>query len=131
MDQFISLLALPEHALFSTAGPLGNGDYHLIMSHAFWLSGAVANTGIRHTNVGGEFNLASPRCRAGVACLRERVADITHLRDVQHRSRGRSWRTSCRVMSVSQLVSVVRTWRICLCETRMPYYESARAAERP
>jgi galactokinase len=43
----------------------------------------VADTGVRHTNVGGEFNLRVAACRAGVACLRSRYPGITHLRDLQ------------------------------------------------
>jgi len=103
MDQFISLLALPEHALFLDCRPLGNGDYHL--NHVPMPSGyrvLVANTGIRHTNVGGEFNLRVAACRAGVACLRERVADITHLRDVQHIAWEELAHIVPEVMSVSQ-----------------------------
>ena len=104
MDQFIALLARPDHALFLDCRPQtpprpsrppsvppnlggeGGGsprytfahiplppDYHIL----------VADTGVHHANVRGEFNLRVAACRAGVACLRSRHPGITHLRDVQ------------------------------------------------
>jgi galactokinase len=84
MDQFIALLARPGHALFLDCRPQGPDQYtfaHVPLpseSHIL-----VADTGVHHTNVRGEFNLRVAACRAGVACLRPRYPGITHLRDVQ------------------------------------------------
>ena len=84
MDQFISLLARPGHALFLDCRPLGPDHYDF--SHVPLPPDQrilVADTGVRHANVGGEFNLRVAACRTGVACLRQRYPGITHLRDVQ------------------------------------------------
>jgi galactokinase len=97
MDQFIALLARPGHALFldcrsQTPGlpsPAGEGrpePDRYTFAHVPLPPGTrilVADTGVRHANVRGEFNLRVAACRAGVACLRPRYPGITHLRDVQ------------------------------------------------
>jgi galactokinase len=85
MDQFAALLARPGHALFLDCRPQGPDryafaqvplppDHHIL----------VADTGVHHANVRGEFNRRVAACRAGVACLRARYPGIIHLRDVQH-----------------------------------------------
>ena len=97
MDQFIMLLARPGHALFLDCRPQtpprpsptrrgnpGSDQYtfaHVPLPPDHRL--LVADTGVRHTNVRGEYNLRVAACRAGVACLRPRYPGITHLRDVQ------------------------------------------------
>ena len=84
MDQFIALLARPGHALFLDCRPRGQNRYtfaHVPLPPDYRI--LVADTGVRHTNVGGEYNLRVAACRAGVACLRPRYPGITHLRDVQ------------------------------------------------
>jgi galactokinase len=84
MDQFIALLARPGHALFLDCHPQGPDRYAIahvpLPSETHIL---VADTGVHHANVRGEYNLRVAACRAGVACLRPRYPGITHLRDVQ------------------------------------------------
>jgi galactokinase len=84
MDQFIALLARPEHALFLDCRPLGPDQYdfsHVPLPADYRI--LVADSGVHHANVRGEFNLRVAACRAGVACLQKRYPGITHLRDVQ------------------------------------------------
>lgn len=97
MDQFVALLARPGHALFldcrpqtpprpspTRRGKPGSDQYtfaHVPLPPDHRI--LVADTGVRHTNVRGEYNLRVAACRAGVACLRPRYPGITHLRDVQ------------------------------------------------
>ncbi|MFQ6101827.1 MAG: galactokinase [Anaerolineae bacterium] len=85
MDQFVALLARPDHAFFLDCRPQGPDRYafaHIPLPPGYRI--LVADTGVRHANVRGEFNLRVAACRAGVACLRARYPGITHLRDVQH-----------------------------------------------
>jgi galactokinase len=96
MDQFIALLAQPDHALFLDCRPaedLEIGIWDLgseqrtpdqcprthdqcpqyTFAHVPLPPGVrvlVADTGVHHANVRGEFNLRVAACRAGVACLR-------------------------------------------------------------
>ena len=89
MDQFAALLARPAHALFLDCRPQGVDRYtftHVPLPPEIRI--LVADTGVHHANVGGEYNLRVAACRAGVACLRthypgRNVRGITHLRDVQ------------------------------------------------
>lgn len=84
MDQFIALLGQPGHALYLDCRPNGHDDYtiaHIPLPEGYKV--LVANTGVRHTNVSGEFNARVGACRAGVACLQTKYPGITHLRDVQ------------------------------------------------
>lgn len=84
MDQFIALLARPGHALFLDCRPQGPDRYtfaHVPLPSGYRI--LVADTGVRHANVRGEFNLRVAACRAGVACLRPHYPGITHLRGVQ------------------------------------------------
>ncbi|HUX76068.1 MAG TPA: galactokinase [Anaerolineae bacterium] len=84
MDQFIALLARPGHALFLDCRPQGPDQYtfaHVPLPSETHI--LVADTGVHHANVRGEFNLRVAACRAGVACLRPCYPGITHLRDVQ------------------------------------------------
>jgi galactokinase len=84
MDHFIALLARPGHTLFLDCRPQGPDQYtfaHVPLPSETHI--LVADTGVHHANVRGEFNLRVAACRAGVACLRPRYPGITHLRDVQ------------------------------------------------
>jgi galactokinase len=84
MDQFCALLARPGHALFLDCRPLGPDRYrldHVVLPPEYRL--LVADSGVHHANVRGEFNLRVAACRTGVACLRSHFPGITHLRDVQ------------------------------------------------
>jgi len=97
MDQFIALLARRGYALYldcrpqtsprpspTRGGGLQSEWYtfaHVLLPSDYRI--LVADTGVRHTNVRGEYNLRVAACRAGVACLRPYYPRITHLRDVQ------------------------------------------------
>jgi len=84
MDQFIALLARPGHALFLDCRPQGVDQYtfaHVRLPSKVRIM--VADSGVHHANVRGEFNLRVAACRAGVACLRARYPGIAKLRDVQ------------------------------------------------
>jgi len=84
MDQFISLLAVRECALFLDCRPSPVGDYSFTqvpLPSGYRI--LVVDSGVHHANVRGEFNLRVAACRAGVACLRDLWPTITHLRDVQ------------------------------------------------
>jgi len=90
MDQFVALLARPGHALFLDCRPQRSVRDRPQQEYTFAhiplpseIRILVADTGVRHANVRGEFNLRVAACRAGVACLRSRYPGITHLRDVQ------------------------------------------------
>ena len=84
MDQFIALLARPGHALFLDCRPQGPDQYavaHVPLPPEMRV--LVADSGVHHANVRGEYNLRVAACRAGVACLHAHYPGITHLRDVQ------------------------------------------------
>jgi galactokinase len=83
MDHFAALLAHPNHALFLDCRPQADRYTftHVPLPPSYRV--LVADTGVRHANARGEFNLRVAACRAGVACLRSRYPAITHLRDVQ------------------------------------------------
>lgn len=84
MDQFIALLARRDHALFLDCRPDATGRYameHVPLPPDYRL--LIADSGVHHQNVGGEYNRRVAACRAGVALLHARFPNITHLRDVQ------------------------------------------------
>jgi len=84
MDHFIAILARPDHALFLDCRPLGPDEYtfaHVPLPPDCRI--LVADTGVHHANVRGEFNLRVAACRAGVACLHPHYPGIIHLRDAQ------------------------------------------------
>lgn len=84
MDQFISLLGRRDHALFLDCRPGPGGGYEtelVPLPHGYSL--LIADSGVRHRNVGGSFNQRVAACRAGVKLLQARFPDITQLRDVQ------------------------------------------------
>ena len=83
MDQFISLLARRDHALFLDCRPDVNGQYatrHVPLPAAYQI--LLADSGVHHSNVRGEYNKRVASCRIGVASLRRKHPGITHLRDV-------------------------------------------------
>ncbi len=83
MDQFISLLARRDHALFLDCRPDVNGRYatrHVPLPAAYQI--LIADSGVHHSNVRGEYNKRVASCRIGVASLRRKHPGITHLRDV-------------------------------------------------
>lgn len=84
MDQFVALLGQRDHALFLDCRPDQTGSYTfapvpLPTTHRL----LVADSGVHHRNVRGEFNQRVAACRAGVGLLRQHHPSITHLRDVQ------------------------------------------------
>lgn len=84
MDQFIALLGKRGHALFLDCRPMASQQYtmeHTTLPQRHRL--LIADSGVRHQNVRGEYNQRVAACRAGVKLLQERFPDITHLRDVQ------------------------------------------------
>lgn len=84
MDQFISLLGQRNHALFLDCRPDSGGAYHteqVPLPQNYRI--LIADSGIRHENVLGEYNQRVAACRAGVHLLTRHFPNITHLRDVQ------------------------------------------------
>lgn len=84
LDQFSLLLTRQNHALFLDCRPDAAGQYK--MEHAPLPPGyqlLVADSNVRHRNVGGGYNYRVAACRAGVGLLRPHYPHITHLRDVQ------------------------------------------------
>ncbi len=85
MDQFISLLARRDHALFLDCRPDANGRYatrHVPLPADYRI--LIADSGVHHSNVRGEYNKRVASCRIGVALLRAQHPGITHLRDVHN-----------------------------------------------
>jgi len=85
MDHFISLLGQRDHALFLDCRPGPDGVYQtelvpLPQGHSL----LIADSGVRHRNVRGDYNRRVAACRAGVKLLQAHFPPITHLRDVQH-----------------------------------------------
>lgn len=86
MDQFISVLARQEHALFLDCRPAADGTYpyrHVPLPGEYAV--VVADSGVRHTNTGPHYNRRVAECRIGVRLLAERFPGVTHLRDVGDR----------------------------------------------
>ncbi len=85
MDQFISVLAAPEHALFLDCRPAADGSgypYRLVPLPAGYAI-VVADSGVRHANTGPHFNRRVAECSVGVRLLERHYPGITHLRDVE------------------------------------------------
>jgi len=85
MDQFVSLFSERNHALCLDCRPDGEGNYHyttIPLPSDYRL--LVADSGVHHGNVRGEFNQRVAACRAGVAILKQCYPIITHLRDLHH-----------------------------------------------
>lgn len=84
MDQFTSILARRDHALFLDCRPDNQQNYalrHIPLPDDHRLM--VAESGVHHRNVRNEFNQRVAAGRAGVGLLRRRYGAITHLRDVE------------------------------------------------
>lgn len=84
MDHFAALLTRRDHALFLDCRAQPDGSFttrHIPFPNSHRL--LVIDSGVRHDNIRGEFNLRVAACRAGVALLRTAYPNITHLRDVQ------------------------------------------------
>jgi len=86
MDQFISILAQRDHALFLDCRPLSpGGDYHY--EHVPIPAGyriVVVDSRTKHLNTGPLFNRRVAEGRIGVRLLQRHYGRITHLRDVGH-----------------------------------------------
>ncbi len=83
MDQYISLLAQRDYALFLDCRPQADGTYatrHVPLPEHYQI--LIADSGVHHSNVRGEYNKRVAACRAGVALLRPQRPGATHLRDV-------------------------------------------------
>ncbi|MEZ4864758.1 MAG: galactokinase [Caldilineaceae bacterium] len=90
MDQFVSLYSERDHALFLDCRPDHAGIYHyqtIPLPSDYRL--LVADSGVHHGNVRGEFNQRVAACRAGVALLKREQPEITHLRDLH----GADWQS--------------------------------------
>jgi galactokinase len=91
MDQFISILARRDHALFLDCRPRAEGDggytydYRHVSIGAGGYAVLVVDSGVRHHNTGPLFNRRVAEGRIGVRLLQRHYpeASITHLRDVQ------------------------------------------------
>jgi galactokinase len=88
MDQFIVLLGQRDHALFldCRARP-GVGQIPSFNTEQVQLPAGynliVADTKTRHQNTRSEFNVRVAEGRIGVALLKRRYPEITHLRDLE------------------------------------------------
>jgi galactokinase len=86
MDQFISILARRDHALFLDCRPTPSAPGGYAMRHVPIPSGyavVVADSTIRHRNTGPHYNRRVAEGRIGVRLLQRRYSGITHLRDVE------------------------------------------------
>ena len=84
MDQFISILAKRDHALFLDCRPKGDPPtytYKHVPIPAGY-SVVVVDSGVRHRNTGPHFNRRVAEGRIGVRLLQAKYPQITHLRDV-------------------------------------------------
>lgn len=90
MDQFISILGQPGHALFLDCRPTADdpaGTRHYPFRQVPLPAGyavVVADSQVRHRNTGPHFNRRVLEGRIGVRLLQEQYPGITHLRDVNH-----------------------------------------------
>ncbi len=88
MDQFISILAERDHALFLDCRPAPDGSYRLEQAPIPpGYSVVVVDSRVKHSNTGPLFNRRVAEGRIGVRLLAARYPGITHLRDVD----GRPW----------------------------------------
>ncbi len=84
MDQYISLSAERDHTLFLDCRPDSLGRYttqHVPFSSDYEF--VIAESGVRHDNVRGEYNKRVASCRAGVYALQPLKPSATHLRDFE------------------------------------------------
>lgn len=84
MDQYISLFARRDHALFLDCQPDEKGKYRtelVPLPEDYEI--IVAESGVRHDNVRGEYNKRVASCRAGMSLLRMQWPDAAYLRDLE------------------------------------------------
>jgi galactokinase len=87
MDQFISVLARRDHALFLDCRPTPGAPGGYVMHHVPIPAGyavVVADSSIRHRNTGPLYNRRVAEGRIGVRLLQQHYPGITHLRDVEN-----------------------------------------------
>ena len=87
MDQFISVLARRDHALFLDCRPTPSAPGGYVMHHVPIPAGyavVVADSSIRHRNTGPLYNRRVAEGRIGVRLLQQHYPGITHLRDVEN-----------------------------------------------
>jgi galactokinase len=102
MDQFISLLGQRDRALFLDCRPDPHGQYRTqLVPLPQGYSILIADSGVRHSNVRGEYNHRVAACRAGVRLLASRFPGITHLRDVQ----DTPWRDLAPILPIETTVA--------------------------
>ena len=86
MDQFISILARRDHALFLDCRPTPSAPGGYVMRQVPIPAGyavVLADSSIRHRNTGPNYNRRVAEGRIGVRLLQRRYTGITHLRDVE------------------------------------------------
>jgi galactokinase len=86
MDQFISILARRDHALFLDCRPAPSAPGGYIMRQVPIPVGyavVVADSSVRHRNTGPLYNRRVAEGRIGVRLLQRHYPGITHLRDVE------------------------------------------------
>jgi galactokinase len=79
MDQYITCLAQPEHALLIDCRSLGNESVPLPFSQ---VRVVVCDSRVKHELASGEYNTRRTECAAGVKRLAQHLRDIQSLRDV-------------------------------------------------
>lgn len=81
MDQFISVFGRPEHAIHLDCRSLATSAIPLnLREHG--LAFVVCDSGVKHSNAGGEYNRRRQECAAAVGVLRAQFPEIANLRDV-------------------------------------------------
>jgi galactokinase len=84
MDQYASLFAERNHALFLDCRPHDDGTYATqVVPLPEDYDIIVAESGVRHDNVRGGYNRRVAACRSGVGLLHGRWPAATHLRDFE------------------------------------------------
>ena len=84
MDQYASLFAQRNHALFLDCRPHDDGTYATrVVPLPEDYDIIVAESGVRHDNVRGGYNRRVAACRSGVGFLHEKWPEATHIRDLE------------------------------------------------
>lgn len=84
MDHFIAVMGKRDHSLLLDCRPGQDGSYrtqHEPLPSAYSL--LIVDSGVKHRNVGNDFNRRVAACRAGSGLLRASFPQTTHLRDVE------------------------------------------------
>jgi galactokinase len=84
MDQFISVLAQRDHALFLDCRPTAEGYAVQQVPIPPGYTVIVVDSGVRHRNTGPYYNRRVAEGRIGVRLLQRHYPGVTHLRDVNH-----------------------------------------------